>query len=310
MTHSGRIVIMTNLKGGIGKTTDNDLLSLVGSQIFKKKILLVDYDQERNTTSNITSTFQITKYNKSLAFAIENNDWLGSVTHLSENLDFIAGSFASKGLLDWLNEKYPKGEKRDFAFKKVFDTLRKKYDYVFIDCPPSADNIVQAFITTCDYIIQVQELKRFAMEGTKTFTEEVLLKLIRAYGDKAHFQIIGILPVLFSLRIRRQKEHLVSLKDMYGEANIFATVIKGSDRLENYGEEGVRLNDYVDRRMWSIFCDIFNELEERIKYYEKTGDTKGFSYEPVFADSINNKTLQRGLELKLNGVDSITGRIV
>ena len=148
------------------------------------------------------------------------------------------------------------------------------------------------------------------MEGTKTFTEEVLLKLIRSYGDKAHFQIIGILPVLFSLRIRRQKEHLVSLKDMYGEANIFATVIKGSDRLENYGEEGVRLNDYVDRRIWSIFCDIFNELEERIKYYEKTGDTKGFSYEPIFADSIHNKTLQRGLELKINGVDSITGRIV
>ena len=52
------------------------------------------------------------------------------------------------------------------------------------------------------------------------------------------------------------------------------------------------------------------ELEERIKYYEKTGDTKGFSYESIFADSIHNKTLQRGLELKINGVDSITGRIV
>lgn len=307
--HNGKVIIMTNMKGGIGKTTDNDLLSIVGSQLFHKKILLVDYDQQRNTTSNITSTFQITNYNNSLSYAIENHNWLGSITKLSDNLDFIAGSFSSKGLVDWLNEQFPQGQKRDFAFKDTFDELRNVYDYIFIDCPPSADNLVQSFITTCDYIVQLQELKRFAMEGTQTFTDEVLLKLIAAYQDKVHFQIIGILPVLFSSRMNRQKEHLRILKDRYGESNIFATIIKGSDRLEIYGEDGIRLKDYFDRRIWGIFADIFCELEQRIQYYERTGDTEGFSYTPQFADSIKNKILAKGREIKINGVVTTSGSI-
>ena len=300
--HKGKVIIMTNMKGGIGKTTDNDLLAIVGSQLFNKKILLVDYDQQRNTTSNITSTFQITNYNNSLSYAIENHKWLGSTTKLSDFLDFIAGSFSSKGLVDWLNEQFPQGQKRDFAFKKTFEELKNVYDYVFIDCPPSADNLVQSFITTCDYIVQLQELKRFAMEGTQTFTDEVLLKLIETYKETVHFQIIGILPVLFSSRMRTQNKNLNILKERYGESNVFSTIIKGSDRLEAYGEDGIRLKDYCDRRIWSIFADIFCELEERIEYYEATGDTEGFTYTPQFADSLKNRTLAKGKEIEINGI--------
>ncbi|WP_316381809.1 AAA family ATPase, partial [Enterococcus faecium] len=45
----GKVVMLTGRKGGIGKTTDNDLLAIVSSQLFEKDVLLIDYDQQRNT---------------------------------------------------------------------------------------------------------------------------------------------------------------------------------------------------------------------------------------------------------------------
>lgn len=300
----GKVIVMTNMKGGIGKTTDNDLLAVIASQIFHKKVLLVDYDQQSNSTSNMTSTYQITDYNKSLAIAIESGDWLSSITKLSPNLDFIAGSLASKELNDWVIEKYTNNRKRNLIFKETFEKLKDKYDYVFIDCPPSTDHVVDAFLTSADYVIPLQELKRFAMEGTRNFIDNVLVPIRDEFEEESNVQIIGILPVLFSARRKTQQINLRELRKEYGIDNIFSTIIKGSDRIEQYGEDGITLDDYIDRRMWAIFCDIFTELEKRIEFYERTGDTEGFSYTPIYSDSLSarTKTLKKGKELKIDGI--------
>ncbi len=42
----GKVVMLTGRKGGIGKTTDNDLLAIVSSQLFEKDVLLIDYDNK------------------------------------------------------------------------------------------------------------------------------------------------------------------------------------------------------------------------------------------------------------------------
>ena len=115
-------------------------------------------------------------------------------------------------------------------------------------------------------------------------------------------QIIGILPVLFSVRRSSQKSNYQKTVDRYGESNIFKSIVKGSDRLEMYGEIGIQLNDYVDRRWWAVFADIFFELEQRIEFYETHGDIEGFSYELQYADSMSNRILPKGKEIGINGV--------
>lgn len=95
---------------------------------------------------------------------------------------------------------------------------------------------------------------------------------------------------------------IIKTVDKYGKENIFKTIVKGSDRLETYGETGVQLNDYVDRRWWAIFADIFTELEERIEYYESHGDIVGFDYTLKYADSMANKILSKGKEIEINGI--------
>lgn len=297
----GKVVMLTARKGGTGKTTDNDLLAVVASQLFSKKILLIDYDQQRNTTSNISSTYQITEFDRSMASAIKSGDWQSGITKVSPNLYLMAGSPGSEELNDFLAEKYPDKRKRSLAFINKMMELRKKFDYVFIDCPPSTDNVVRAFLTASDYVIPMQELKRYAMEGTEDFINKVLIPIVTNF-DECNLQIIGILPVLFSVRRSSQHSNYQKTIDKYGKSNIFKSIVKGSDRLEMYGENGIQLNDYVDRRWWAIFADIFTEMEERIKYYETNGDIEGFEYTLKYADSMANRILPKGKEIELNGI--------
>lgn len=298
---NGKVVMLTARKGGTGKTTDNDLLAVVASQLFNKKILLIDYDQQRNTTSNIGSTYQITNFERSLAAAIKKNDWISGITQVSPNLYLMAGSPGSEELNDYLAEKFPNKHARHLAFMNNLKELRNYFDYILIDCPPSTDNVVRAFLTAADYIIPMQELKRYAMEGTEDFIEKVLIPIVTNF-EECNLQIIGILPVLFSVRRASQKSNYQKTVDKYGESNIFKSIVKGSDRLEMYGENGIQLNDYVDRRWWAIFADIFTELEERIAYYETKGDIEGFNYSLKYADSMANRILEQGKEIKLNGI--------
>lgn len=301
MNKKGKVVMLTGRKGGIGKTTDNDLLAVVGSQLFNKRTLLIDYDQQRNSTSNIGSTYQITVFEKSMAAAITSGDWNSGITQVSPNLFLMAGSPGSEELNEYLAQKYSDRHKRSLAFIQPLEKLRNEFDYIFIDCPPSTDNVVRAFLTASDYIIPMQELKRYAMEGTEDFINKVLIPIISSI-EEAKFQIIGILPVLFSVRRASQHMNYQKTVDKYGEANIFKSIVKGSDRLEMYGEEGIQLKDYVDRRWWAIFADIFSEMEARINYYEENGDIEGFTYTPQYADSMANKILPKGKEIKLNGI--------
>ena len=87
--------MLTGRKGGIGKTTDNDLLAIVSSQLFEKDVLLIDYDQQRNTTSNIGSTYQITSFDRSMSAAIKKRG-LGFRYYSSKS------TFIYYGWLSWI----------------------------------------------------------------------------------------------------------------------------------------------------------------------------------------------------------------
>ena len=83
---------------------------------------------------------------------------------------------------------------------------------------------------------------------------------------------------------------------------MFHTIIKNHDRLENFGEDGVSLEDYNDRKMFGLFADLFCELEARISSFEKTGDVENFTYQSKYFDALENITLPLGKEIEINGV--------
>lgn len=298
----GKVIVLTNLKGGVGKTTDTDLMAIVGSQYFNNKILLIDVDLQANSTQNMSRTFGIKNYPQSFTKAVETGSLKKAIVHLSPNLDFIAGSLGTHDLNEWIIDHSKSKLERYLFLKKMISEIKELYDYIFFDVAPSGDNSVDSIMMVSDYIVPVQEAKRFSMDGTSALINNYLTPMIENFPDYAHFQIAGILLAILNNRKKKQKENIDETIEKYGEENVFKTVLKFHERLERFGEYGISLNDYPDRKIWAIFCDFFSELESRIEYFEKNNDFTGFSYQSQYFDITNNRTLPLGKEIKLDGI--------
>ncbi|WP_436696785.1 ParA family protein [Lactiplantibacillus plantarum] len=130
----GRVVVLTNLKGGVGKTTDTDLLAIVASKpaLFNQKVLLIDVDLQANTTNNIKRTFNVNQFPQSFVKAAQTGTLKNAIMPLTENLDIIAGSIAEHELVDSIIDNSKNKRERYFYFKKMVDEIRPKYDYIFL----------------------------------------------------------------------------------------------------------------------------------------------------------------------------------
>ena len=300
----GRVVVLTNMKGGVGKTTDTDLLAITASKpsLFNQKVLLIDVDLQANTTSNIKRTFNKNHFPQSFVKAVQTNTLKNAITPLTKNLDFIAGSIAEHELANTIIDNSKTKRDRYFYLTEMVNEIKYDYDYIFFDVAPSTDTVVDAVIMASDYIIAVQEVRKMAMEGTSNFIEKYLQPMLDNFTDEAHFQVVGILPALLTSHKKRQLKNYKETVSIYGRDNVFHTIIKNHNRLENFGEDGISLKDYNDRKMFALFSDLFCELEQRITSFEETGDVLNFRYEAQYYDSIENVTLPLGKEIEINGV--------
>lgn len=298
----GKVIVFTNLKGGVGKTSDTDIISLVASQLFNKKVLLIDVDMQANSTQNMSRTFGVTSYPQSFVKAVENNDLRPAIIHLSPNLDFIAGSHSAHELNDWILDHSSNKKARYLFLKKMVAKIKDNYDYIFFDVAPSTDNTVDAIMMCTDYIVAVQEVKRFSMDGTEMLINDYLAPMLEAFPNDAHFQVAGILPAILQNRRKQQKLNYQETIEKFGKENVFNTIIKRHDRIEGWGETGIALKEVADVKMWALFADLFCELEKRIASFEKTGDITNFKYVPQYYNSMQNKLLPLGKEIKRNGI--------
>lgn len=297
------VIVFTNLKGGVGKTSDTDMIALVASQIFQKKTLLIDVDLQANSTQNMSRTFKNVEYPQSFTNAVMKGTLKNAIQSLSPNLDFIAGSAGTHNLNEWILDHSTNKKDRYLFFKNLIDEIKDNYDYIFFDVAPSTDNTVDAIMMCCDYIIPVQEVKRFSMDGTASLISNYLTPMINAFPDEAHFQVAGVLPAIFQNRKQQQQINYEETVKRYGRDNVFYTVIKKLERLDRFGEHGITLNDYQDRKIWAIFADLLLELEERIKSFEMTGDVIDFKFTSQYYDIENNKELAKSKGIELNGID-------
>ena len=128
----GRIIAVANQKGGVGKSTTAINLSACLAEK-GKKVLAIDMDPQGNTTSGFgvdKNGIENTLYELLLGEA-ETKDTI--VKDVVENLDLIPSNINLSGAeieLVGIDDK-------EFILKGITDKLRRKYDYIILDCPPS-----------------------------------------------------------------------------------------------------------------------------------------------------------------------------
>lgn len=296
----GYVIINAQQKGGVGKTTDSCMESIVASLIFNKKVLFIDTDLQGNGTTFLAKSFTITEMPKTLMKCLEDGDLSEGIVQLHENLDMIPCGYDMRKYTDFLIENFNTTEDRTFYLSRLLEKIKYNYDYIFIDIPPSTDLKVDNAMVASDYIIVVQETQQFAYEGSQRLIFEYIQTLVDDFGSLVKMQVAGVLPVLLQQKRTLHKEIVKSTLSTFGEENVFNTIINNHARLEWYPRIGLQFGDHHDKRMLALFCDIFCELEERIQLFETEGDIKqGYRYTPEYF--VENKLTKLGKEIDIHG---------
>jgi chromosome partitioning protein len=131
----GKVLAITNQKGGVGKTTTS--VNLAASlKITKKRVLLIDLDPQGNATTGSG----IDKAGLSLSvydMLCGDKEFDQVVAHpheagydlLPSNTDLVAAEIELLNIDD-----------RELRLRKILDTVKHNYDYIVIDCPPSLNS--------------------------------------------------------------------------------------------------------------------------------------------------------------------------
>lgn len=233
---------------------------------------------------------------------LRRGDLKPGIISLHENLDLIPSAYDTRKYGDFLIEKFDNVVDRTFYFAKLLKEIENDYDYIFIDIPPSTDLKVDNAMVACDYVIVVQETQQFSFEGSQRLIFEYLQTLVDDFGDKVNIQVAGILPVLLQQKRPLHKQIVDKTIETFGRDNVFNTIINNHARLEWYPKIGLQFEDHHDKRMLALFCDIFCELEERIKSFEETGDVEGYRYENRYL--VNNKLTKLGKAIDITGFNN------
>src|SRR3990167_1001039 len=154
-----KIIAVTNQKGGVGKTTSCINLS-AGLAKTKKRVLLIDFDPQGNATMGSGVDKMTLKHSA-------NNVLLGEV----DIVDAIVPTTAEFDLLP-ANEYLTVSEvnllehtEREHVLKKILAPIKKKYDFIIIDCPPTLNMLTVNSLVAADSVIIPIQCEYYALEG-------------------------------------------------------------------------------------------------------------------------------------------------
>ena len=260
MDTKAKVFGIMNEKGGVGKTTTaTNMAYLLGKQ--NKKVLLIDFDGQANTTmlmcsenpNNIGVTISTILNN-----IIDNNYILPSEDYLikTKGINLIpanANLFSLESRLSTVNF-------REYILKKFIDSVREDYDYIIIDCMPQIGVPLINVMVACDRLIIPTQSEILSVKG--------LTELIRHYiGVKnvnQNLKISGILITMDSKNTKTSKEVKKLLDSSFKEnVNIFKTVIPNSIKVAEANIYKKIICEYLPTNIASLSYEKF--LKEVLK---------------------------------------------
>lgn len=227
-----KIVAVANQKGGVGKTTTCVNLTAALTRM-GKKVLLVDFDPQGNSTSG----FGVSKRSSPTAHDVVLGDaeardavilqpW-GSL--IPSNVDLSGGEVELADL-----------DRREFRLRQALETIRDEYDYIFIDCPPSLGLLTLNGLAAADSILVPLQCEYYAMEGLADLTTSV--KLANKRVNK-NLHIEGILLTMYDGRLNFSAQVAEELRKHFGK-RVYETVIPRNVRLAEAPSHGKPVTEY------------------------------------------------------------------
>lgn len=289
-----KTISIFNQKGGVGKTTS--VVNLVVSlSKLNKKVLVIDFDPQANTTTGLG--FDKNELEKSIykMFYDEGDNYKDYILKSEEGPYLIASENSLSGLeveLVSLDQ-----EERLKMLSQIIEEIKKDFDIILIDCPPSLGLLSLNALVASDSIIIPIQTEYYALEGVSE-----LLKTYQTIKEsiKEDLEIEGVLLCMFDKDTDLSYEVVEEVKSFFKE-KVFSTMIPRNIKLAEAPSFGKSVITYDEKSKGAraylslakeLVENIFGKKEKNSKIEEKN-------------DNLNNAEIKNSEKTKeINDEDS------
>ena len=250
-----KILAIINQKGGVGKsTTAVNLSAALGAM--GKEVLLVDLDPQGNATSG----YGIDKraldgcvYNVLLGDTPVEEVILSCV---AEGVDVLPSTISLAGAeVELVNEMA-----RENRLKSALGSLRGRYDYILIDCPPSLGLLTINALVAADKLLVPIQCEFYALEGVTKLLDS--MKRVKSILNPS-LDIFGIVLTMYDSRTNLANQVVNEVRSFFGD-EVFETLIPRTVKLSEAPSYGQSILEYApDNKGALAYNDLAKEVIAR-----------------------------------------------
>lgn len=254
----GRVIAISNQKGGVGKTTTAINLSACLAEK-GKKVLVVDIDPQGNTTSGLginknqlkNTVYEMIIGECTLGDCLKSNV-IDKLSVLPSSVNLAGAEIELIGI-----------DNKEYILKKCVDEVKDNYDFVLIDCPPSLNTLTVNAMTTADTVLVPIQCEYYALEGLSQLIHTI--NLVKARLNPL-LEIEGVVFTMFDARTNLSLQVVENVKENL-KHTIYKSIIPRNVRLAESPSHGMPINLYDSKSTGAeAYRDLADEVIEREEY--------------------------------------------
>jgi ATPases involved in chromosome partitioning len=235
----GKVISITNQKGGVGKTTTSVNLAAALAYL-DKEILLIDIDPQSNATQGIgIDRMNVAGSMYDILVGQEEMEQYIIDTKIPK-LKIIPASIDLAGVdLELADVRTG----RELRAKEKLDKIKDKFDYIIIDCPPSLGLLNTNALTASDSVIIPVQCEYYALEGLTQLLSTIRLTQ-RIFNP--NLAIEGVLLTMLDQRTKLGIEVSQEVRKYFKE-KVYQSFIPRNIKLSEAPSSGLSIFDYDNK---------------------------------------------------------------